>query len=94
MLVNLKVWNSLEKAAQDLLNQVAMEAEAERWTALRSQDAVYFKTFREKGMNPITFSAEDAKWYIQTGNDAKWAEAKEKVKEQDYATMQKLFTKP
>ena len=94
MLVNLKVWNSLEKAAQDLLNQVAMEAEAERWTALRAQDAAYFKTFREKGMSPVTFSAEDAKWYIQTGNNAKWAEAKEKVKEQDYATMQKLFAKP
>ncbi len=94
MLINLKVWNSLDKAAQDILNQVAIEVEAERWTALRAQDAAYFKKFKEKGMNPITFSGEDAKWYVQTGRDAKWTEAKGKVSEQDYATMQKLFTKP
>jgi TRAP-type C4-dicarboxylate transport system substrate-binding protein len=94
MLINLKVWNSLDKAAQNIFNQVVMETEQERWTDLRTQDAAYFKIFKEKGMTPIKFSAGDAKWYIQTGTDAKWAEAKGKVSEQDYATMQKLFTKP
>ncbi|MDA8125180.1 MAG: TRAP transporter substrate-binding protein DctP [Deltaproteobacteria bacterium] len=94
MLINLKTWNSLDKAAQAIFNQAAMETEAERWAALRAQDAVYFKEFKTKGMSPITFTAEDAKWYLQTGRDAKWAEAKGKVSDQDYATMQKLFTKP
>ena len=93
MLINLKVWNSLEKAAQDLISQVAMEVEAQRWKDLRPQDETYFKEFRGKGMKPVKFSANDAKWFIQTGEDAKWAEAKEKISEQDYAAIRKLFSK-
>lgn len=93
MLVNLKVWNSLDRAAQNAFQQAALETEADRWASLRTQDAAYFKTFREKGMNPVKFSAGDARWYLQTGLDAKWGEAKDKVSPQDFSQMQKLFTR-
>ena len=93
MLINLKVWNSLEKAAQDLITQVAMEVEAQRWKDLRPQDAAYFKEFMAKGMKPIKFSAKDVRWFLNTGDDAKWEEAKDKVSKQDFATLKKLFSK-
>ena len=93
MLFNLKTWNSLEKAAQDIISQTAMEAEAQRWKDLRAKDSELLEKFSAKGMKPITFSTDNAQWYVQTANEAKWAEAKNKVSEEDYAKMRNLFAK-
>ena len=93
MVVNLKTWNSLDKTAQDIISQVANEVEAQRWKDLRPQDAKLLAKFEEKGMQPIKLSAENTKWYIETADEAKWAEAKAKVDEEDYATMRKLFAR-
>jgi TRAP-type C4-dicarboxylate transport system substrate-binding protein len=91
--LNLKKWNSLPKDLQDLLATVTKEVEAEQYVTQRDQEAGHLKKIAEAGMKPITFSAEDANWYVRLAYDSKWAEAKDKLTPQDYDASRKLLMK-
>ncbi len=91
LLMNQKTWDKLGKELQDIVIQVTREIEEKRWKEMRAQDVIYFKQFKEYGLEPITFSEEDAKWYLDTAYESKWADAKKRLKKEDYDTLRSLL---
>jgi len=92
-LLNLRTWNSLPQNLQEVLDKVCGEVEAKRWADMRVQDAEYISKFKAEGMKPLTFSPEDAKWYVDLAYNSKWEDAKGKIGEQEYNTIKSLLVK-
>ena len=81
MLVNLNRWNNLPEHLQKLLIDIQLELEGISGAlALKSQDATK-RGLRDGGMKPITFSSEDAEWYVSIGYEVKWQELFKKYPE-------------
>jgi len=73
-IMNLKTWQSLPKSLQDLLTSVSTdfeEYEVEYWKKKvdKAREAL-----KAKGVKFVQFSPDDAKWYINTANEAAWAD--------------------
>lgn len=91
LLMNLNTWNNLPNDLQDVVLQVTKELEAQRYKAMRDMDEIYFKEFKEKGIQPITFSEADAKWYVDLAYESKWEDAKGKIDQKDFAEIRALL---
>ena len=73
ILMNLDKYNSLPGHLQDVIDQANLDLEevAEEMTARIANDAKK-QLIEEGGMTPITFSPEDAKYYVELAYTARW----------------------
>lgn len=90
-LVNLDRWNTIPQNLQDLLINAATQVELNQYKFNTDNVAKLFAKFSSKGMQPITFSADDAKWYTDTANQAKWDEIKGTMTADEYTKMSQIF---
>lgn len=94
-LVNLKKWESLDQAQQDLLSKVGQEFEAR---SEPNSDTLVAGLKKQKewmaseGMETITFEGQDAEDWLAAANRAGWDEVLERSPEHG-AALKKLFTK-
>lgn len=51
----------------------------------------YFAAFQKAGMKAVTFTGDDAKWYIDTAYKVRWDAAKKVMTPADYEATYKLF---
>ena len=93
VLVNLDTWNGLPKHLQDLMIQTMIDIEPmlEDYYTDVLQETLQKVT--DGGVNPIEFSAADAKWYLDTIYRAKWEEAKENLSPELYTKVREMITK-
>jgi TRAP-type transport system periplasmic protein len=92
VIVNLDAWNKLPEELQDQVEDASREIEAERWQVTREMDDDFFNLFKDEGMTPITFSSEDAEWYLDTAYNSKWEYAKGLLDEEYYNEVKSLLT--
>ncbi len=80
-LANLKKWNSLTKAQQDLINSVVMEFESKSESTSPGFQAL-LKAQNEKtaakGLQALTFSKEDTAKWLAAASKAAWGEVAER----------------
>ncbi len=87
-IMNLDKFNSLPKHLQDLLVQTQLDMEpmmverGAQWTADGKQAA------RDAGLEIVTFSPEDAEYFVELIYDVGWAKAKEALSPESYVKMQ------
>ena len=94
-LVNLKKWNSLEKAQQDMLMKVGLEIEAKAETSTPEFQAALEKQHAwtaGEGMQTITFTGADAETWQSAAKKAGWDEVLERSPEHGQKLMD-LFTR-
>ncbi len=93
-LINLDRWNAMPKNLQDALTSVTDEIDSKEIAAFINMQGDYIKKAPDLGMKLVTFSDEDAAWYIKLAYDSKWNEAKGQLSQQDYDSLYKLLNKP
>ncbi len=94
LLLNLDKWKALSPSQQQIVAKISAEIEDELYPPLAAYEANLVNTvFPSKGMELIKFSPEDAKWYVDTANEAKWAEVKTKVSPESYAKLREMLKK-
>jgi len=92
VVISLKVWEKLGKDRKDLLLKEFTSLEADM-DALMPKLIDQERGFMIKqGVKMITFSPEDAKWYLDTAKEAKWSELKELIPE-SYMQFRKMLSK-
>lgn len=94
-IANLKKWESLSEEARDVINEVVLEAEARLEptsdhsiglnTAVRA-------TQKEQGFKTIAFEGAEAELWVNTANEAAWAEFLEQNPKHG-PKLKELFTK-
>lgn len=91
-LMRLETWNSLPKHLQDLIidEQISTEKMLEKFFAEKVIDER--KSLKDQGVEFIKFSPEDAKWYVEMSNLAKWEEVK-KSAPNSYEKIRKMLIK-
>ncbi len=90
-LVNLDKWNSLPKNLQDVLLNVTKEMEPEEYNHSVDADKKYFQGFKDKGMKPLTFSADDGKWFVNLAFESSWGNAQKAMTPEDYNKARSIF---
>jgi len=92
LIANLDKWNQIPNHLQDLM--VNCMIEAEYWITEQSAKTLEseLQAWREAGMEPITFSPEDAKWFLDLSQDVGWTSMIEKYPEIGLK-MRELMTK-
>ncbi len=93
-MVNLNSFNALPKNLQDILTTSSTEVLNKFVNDIAAAELDYLKQFGDKGMKTITLSPDDKAWFLKLANDAKWADVKTIVSQQDYDKLYKLLTKP
>jgi len=81
MIINLETWNNLPEHLRELLIDVQLELEAVSEALSWKEQARVKQGLRDGGMRPITFSPEDAKWYIDIAYEAEWEKMSEEYPE-------------
>ncbi len=93
LLVNKDVWDKLPKDLQDLMNTVMMETEQEMVAFFAQQIKDENQLSRDKGLQFVSFSPEDAKWYTDMAHESTWQKVKEKVSPEMYAKLREALKK-
>ncbi len=93
VLINQNSWEKLPSHLQDLVKSTWIELEPECVDYFTDSVKQQKKVMMDNGMEPITFSAEDAKWVLDVYRNPRWEEVKEKVSPEDYQKLQKLLKK-
>ncbi len=93
ILINLDKWNSLPKHLQKLMKDVFLDFEPEREALQRQIHDEGWQTMLGGGVEAITFSAEDAKFYRDTAYEAAWATVKKKASPESYDRLRELLSK-
>jgi TRAP-type C4-dicarboxylate transport system substrate-binding protein len=93
ILVNLDKWKSLPKHLQKVMQEVAIEieSEAEAYFAPRNEEGR--KSFLAAGTKFVKFSPADAKFYLDTLNNAMWKQAKGILTKEVYAEAERFLRK-
>ncbi len=82
MLMNLDTWNKLPKSAQDKIIEITVKYEPEMKAYFEREIEKERKEMEKLGVQRISFSAADAKKYVDTANDAHWEDLEKKVPDQ------------
>ncbi len=93
ILMNLDKWNQLPKPMQDLMTNTMEQTEHDMVDDLANVSASAKQKMINSGMQPITFSSEDAKWYLDQANESLWATIKAKVSPDMYDQLMKAVVK-
>ena len=91
MLMNQDKFNSIPKNLQDILLKLIADLEVEWQPKIQAQNRGYLETYPTKGMKPITFSPEDAKWFMDLCYSAEWADKVGKIQEADLNYQKQNF---
>lgn len=91
-IMGMKGWNKLSKPLQDLLVQEQIRLETEMPPIIAKLVTEERQAMIAKGVKMTTFSAEDAKWYVNLADESKWDELK-KDSPDSYATLKAMVTK-
>jgi TRAP-type C4-dicarboxylate transport system substrate-binding protein len=92
VVMSLKVWDKLGKDRQDLFIKEFTNLEAEMDALMPKMVKQERQFMIKEGLKMITFSPEDAKWYLDTAKEAKWGELKGLIPD-SYAQFRKMLTK-
>jgi TRAP-type C4-dicarboxylate transport system substrate-binding protein len=90
-LINLDKWKSLSPAQQKALSDAGAAVEPDEYNYCVDATKKYLQTFTEKGMKTITFSPDDAKWFVDLDFEARWGAAKKVMTADDYAKAYKIY---
>jgi TRAP-type C4-dicarboxylate transport system substrate-binding protein len=72
MVMNLDKWNSLTDTQKDIINQAMIEMENWEVDRAKSESDKLFQKFFDAGGELITWTGEDAKYYLDTAKGALW----------------------
>jgi TRAP-type transport system periplasmic protein len=73
-LMNLKTWEGLPEHLQDLIMDAMIENEKEYTKVMADLAEAEYEEMQEKGMEVISFSPEDTKYYVDLAYEAGWDE--------------------
>ncbi|MBN2125958.1 MAG: TRAP transporter substrate-binding protein DctP [Deltaproteobacteria bacterium] len=73
-LVNLKSWEKLPPHLQKLMTECMIENEKNYTPVMADISEKEFKEMQKRGMEVITFSPQDSKWYVDLAYEAGWDE--------------------
>ena len=92
-IMNLDTWNRIPRHLQDIMIDIIIELERE-WGDFFAETGQKGKAkIIEEGVEPIKFSAEDAKWYIDHINEAGWQEVQAVVSPETIARLKEFLVK-
>lgn len=94
-LLNLKTWNSLDKAQQDVLTKVGMEFEARSEPNSKDLTERLVKQkawMASEGMKTISFTGKEREYWLKKASDAGWKEVIDRSPENG-PKLKALFTK-
>ncbi|BBO85090.1 hypothetical protein DSCO28_56560 [Desulfosarcina ovata subsp. sediminis] len=78
-LMNLDVWNKLEKSVQDKIMDITIKFEPEMRDYFQKKIAEEFETYEQLGIKRIHFSPEDEKKFLDAAYGAEWEDLEKKV---------------
>lgn len=93
LLVNLDVWNQLPKHLQDVMIETMSEIESGAAAFYGEKVTAAKQVFMDAGMQPITFSPADAKWYVDTLDSAIWKKVEKELSPEMYNKLRDMLTK-
>ncbi|MBW8036675.1 MAG: hypothetical protein FVQ79_13885 [Planctomycetes bacterium] len=79
LIMNLDKWNQLPKHLQDLMKQVMIDNEPDLIAHYDRIIAESRQVAIDAGVEPVSFSPADAKWFRDTAYDAGWEDMESKV---------------
>ncbi|MFC2013937.1 TRAP transporter substrate-binding protein DctP [Chloroflexota bacterium] len=92
IIVNLDKWNSIPADLQKLLQEVMYEMEDEHEAFFLAEKEKEDTVMQEAGVEFIEFSPADAKWYVDTANEAYWELTAKSVSPEVYNKLRSLLT--
>lgn len=81
ILMNLAVWNGLDKTVQDRLMDITVKFEPKMVAYFKDKIVQEWKRYDKMGIQRITFSAEDTRKYLEAAYGAEWEDLAKKVPE-------------
>ncbi|MEM6547962.1 MAG: TRAP transporter substrate-binding protein DctP [Pseudomonadota bacterium] len=99
VIVNLEKWNSLSDDAKAILQEVAIEHEAESVAELRTKRDADFSDLDAGGMKVVELEGDAAANFLKAARDETWARMKEQMEKhpmglEHYETLISLFYDP
>ena len=91
VIVNLDTWNRVPKHLQDLMIETFAEMEIEVGPWFEATEAEHLEILVNEGMEPIYFSAADAKAYTDIAYKATWEAIKTKVSPDVYDKLKEFL---
>jgi len=79
ILMNLDIWNGLDKATRDKIMDITVKFEPEMRDYFQKKITEEFKRYEEKGIKKIEFSPEDRKKFLDAAYGAEWEDLEKKV---------------
>ncbi len=79
ILMNLDVWNGLDKELQDKIIDITIQFEPEMQAYFEKKIAEEFKRYDEMGIKRINFSPEEEKQFLDAAYSAEWEDLEKKV---------------
>ena len=99
VIVNLESWNNLSEEAQTILQDVAIQHEADSVAALREKRDADFAALDEQGMNVVELEGDARANYLAAAREKTWERMKEQMTaapqgDGNYDTLIDLFYDP
>ncbi|WP_185961365.1 TRAP transporter substrate-binding protein DctP [Telmatospirillum sp. J64-1] len=94
VLINLDTWNKLPEAAQNVLNEVALEYERtsiDRMIEVGAEDAA---AVQAAGITPLTLDEEGARAYLSIAYESMWDRVREQLGEEETAALREKLYQP
>jgi len=89
--MNLEKWNGLSPEVQEIVLEAVRNTQAWATGFVAEKEAEQLKIMQDAGMEVISLSAEDAKKWSQTADEALWAHFETVMDEPAYAEARKLL---
>ena len=93
LIMNLKKWNSLTKAQQQMINDIMKKLERDAADYFQGIITKARKKFQDAGVEFITFSPEDADRFQKMAYDACWGDLEKRIGAEKYQNLRKLVSK-
>ena len=93
MIMSLDKWNQLPEHLQSLIENTVAELEQAEYKYFQDRDDKFIQEIVKRGMQPLTFSPEEAQTYVQAMRDGLWEEVKASVTPDSYLKLRKFLVK-
>jgi len=91
LLVNMDTWNKIPKDMQGLMIEINKEVEHWAFDFHGKEYVDECQKLEDAGMQPITFSPADAKWFIDLAYKSNWEEKKKLMSPESYTRLKELL---